>query len=187
MHAENNPVFRRIRQVSTILMPVLFLTVLSITWMIVMVTWWVMTSPTATGEHFFRSTIGMGVQPQQIIDGLLTARDKRMLMTVMAGVLFLIMPGLYFAIRLVQNFRRTEIFSSRNVIYARRIATLFLIFMVLGTLSGLVTSWHAGEGFALSFNPLLFSKNWIILSLLWLFVWVMDIGRALKLDSDMTI
>ena len=187
MREETKREHAKIRKVSNILLIAFFLTALSILWMLVMVTWWTYTSPTSTGEHFFVSGETFGVKPEQIQEGLLTARDKSWLMAGMAGVLVLIMPGLYFAIRIIQNFRRSEIFSSMNVIYARRIAILFLVYVALGSLVGLLASWTPREGFAFSFNPLLFSQNYIILGLLWLFVWVLDIGRALNLDSEMTI
>lgn len=186
MRTEHQPELVKIRHVSTILLPILYLTFLFIALMVILVTWWTYTSPTSTGEHFFELSRTLSVQPEQIRDGLLTARDKSWLMTGMVSTVLLILPGVYFAIRIVHNFRGATIFSMSNVRYARTIALLYLVYIVLGSLANLYTSWTP-EGFDVNFNPLFFSKNWIILALLWVCVWILDIGRTLQLDSDMTI
>jgi hypothetical protein len=186
MRAEHRTELRKIARVSNLLIPLLALTILSVTLMVATVSAMTVTAPTAMGEHFFSSTATMRVTPDQIASGILTLRDKTWMLTALLLIALIVVPALWFAIRLLLCFKRDALFSSESVAYARRIALLYLASVLVSTLANVITSWTP-DGFDLSFNPLLFSRDYILLGLIWLFVWVYQIGARLRLDSDMTI
>lgn len=186
MRRENEPKLKRITRVSTLLLPVLYFTLVSIVAVLVVVPYLTFTAPTASGDPFFGPTWSLSVTPDQIAAGVLTMQDKIVLVTAIVVFSAFAIPGLWFAIRLIRCFKRHDVFSSVTARYARLVAYLYLAYTVIAFVAAVLTSWTP-DGFNVHFNPYFFSKDVLILGLLWLFVWTHELGAALRLDSEMTI
>ena len=186
MRKEYEQELKKIVRVSNALLPILYLTLVSVAVTMIWVVYGALTSPTASGEPFFGATWRLYLTPHDLRAGLLTYADKVKLVAVSAVLTTLLVPGLWFATRLVKSFKQGKLFSARSVRYARTIALLYLVYIVLGTVASIVMSWTPG-GFDMVFNPVLFSRDFILLGLIWLFVWIHQLGTALHDESEMTI
>lgn len=186
MNQNTKPVYSRISKVSNVLMILMILTLLSIGITVFLVFLGILTTPTSMGEHFFQHGDAIYFRLEQLRAGMFTLRDKLWVSTVMAFISLFLIPGMVFSIRMLKNFRDCMVFVPVNVRYSRYIAWLYLAIVICQFVFGLYTSWTPG-GLAVIFNPLFFSSQYIVLGLLWLIVWILELGTDLQLDSDMTI
>lgn len=139
--------------------------------------------PTSDGEHQIVALRGIELPMQEILQGELTARDKLVVMLVFAAAFAFAVPFLLLTIKLLGCFRRQELFSEQSVRYARAIAWLYSVYIVLGLLAIPVLPAVLGVAWTTGFS----TSPIIILALLWMYAWIMQVGRALQFDSDLAI
>lgn len=186
MRSEHQPELRKISKVSKLLLPLLYLTFATITAMLVLVPFLTLTSPTSGGEPILGNLWSIYVTPDQIETGQLTLSDKLKLLSAIFIFSGFALPGLWFAIRLIKEFKRNNLFTPDGIRYSRCIAWLYLGWVVTLSFTYLFSSFSS-DGMEIHINPISFSKEFVILGLLWLFVWMLEIGTALHADNEMTI
>ena len=174
--------------VSKILLPLFYLTLATC---VVAVGYYVlllMTSPTSGADSVIFEGVSSLSQIKADADdieaGLLTASDK---LTI--GALFLLFfsvftSGLIVLIKLLNRFKSGRVFSEKCVHLAKVFGYIFLAYVILSTTMNVAFTLVSGN---LELNFLFFSKDYVILGLIWLFVWILDIGSALNADDELTI
>jgi hypothetical protein len=185
MRQEQAPLLNKISHASKYLLPVLWMALLLCVLTLVLVSIGLVVSPNSSGADVITAPY-VHTTPEQIMSGALTLRDKYVVVACLLVFSVLLLPGFWWGIRLLQLFRREQPFSAQSVLYARRIAWLFLAWIIIGKGSVLLTV-VTPEGLNLAFNPYTALRDFILLGLAWLFAWLLEVGTSLHHDSELAI
>lgn len=185
MRQEQAPLLNKISQASKYLLPVLWLGLLLCGLTLVLVTIGLFVSPTSSGADVITMPY-IHTTPEQIMSGALTLHDKYVVAGCLLAFSVLLLPGFWWGLRLLQLFRHGQPFTARSVLYARRIAWLFLAWVVIAKGSVLLTM-VTPEGLNLAINPYSSLRDYILLGLAWLFAWLLEVGTSLHDDNELAI
>ncbi|MBN4075586.1 MAG: hypothetical protein COA71_10885 [SAR86 cluster bacterium] len=143
-----------------------------------------LSSPTATGTPFFKAIV-MGIDSKAITTGLLTYQDKAMILVLFVAVTTVFISFMVYSIKLLACFKKQILFTEQSVRYARILAWItfggicfkyFWMFLAPFIFQLEEVRYKLGLGFEFFF-----------LGVLWLVVWILQVGKALQLDSEMAI
>lgn len=185
MREEQAPLLNKISHASQYLLPVLWIALLLCILTLVLVSVGIVISPTSGGADVIAAPY-VHTTPEQIMSGALTLHDKVVVVACLLVFSALLFPGFWWGIRLLQLFRHGQPFSAQSVLFARRIAWLFLAWIIIGKGSTLIAA-VTPEGLNFAFNPYTALRDFILLGLAWLFAWLLEVGASLHQDSELAI
>ena len=188
MREEHQPLLRKISRISRILLPIVYLSLFILVYVVIYFSIITLSSPTAPTGSYYDSISSLRVVSDEIKAGLLTRGDKTILISAMMIWALILVPAYWFFIRMIHLFKNNELFTDKNVRYARLIAYLYSALVIIIFIAKFIDCWTP-EGFTLDINitPGVSCLSYIMLGLVWIFVWMLEVGTALNLDSEMTI
>lgn len=190
MREEHLPKLKKIETTSRVLLPLLYLLLVALTFGLIFFVILMAMYPTSLGEP----SIFLGVESQYEIYQLLNKTYTKPITPVdkLLVAWFVMMPmvfyslGVWYTVKLVKLFKKRIVFHQLTVRYSRRLAYITLAYVVVSTLGNLFISTMVMSKVSVAM-PEHGVNNFVILGLIWLFVWIIEIGEALHLDSEMTI
>ena len=186
MREEHQGELEKIERVSRIL-EVLFVLAFLVTVAIpVACIWFMAVTPTSEGEsHFFREQPmnEMTFTDDDVREGRFTLTDKVSVSTFAVLLMGCLALCFAFAIRLMRQFKKHHVFSDQSVRNAKGVAYAYSASVVILTAGTWAAAIMIGD---LHLNGNLI-QSFVSVGLVWLFVWIMQIGTALQVDSEMTI
>lgn len=194
MRKEHETELIKIEKVSTWLLWILYLAIFYILTRFVFYYFGIFSSPTSVGEPYFESIWHVYAKLGQINTGILTLQDKLVFVTWLSIRLLISIFWMYCTARLLQCFKKVDLFSLRNIGYARGIAYAYLAYVLMVVIPQLVrTFWYSDrwqEHLFIVVSELFsnfFIEHFLVLGLIWLFVWIYTTSTAIHLENEMTI
>ena len=139
-------------------------------------------SPTSTADTpIFQFMEGISITLGNIKSGLFTLEDKLLYGSFVFIYSVLTIIGVYSSVKLLRQFINNNIFHSQSITHAKFMAYSFNIYVIIPTISGLFITNVFYTEVKFIFN------DYSLLALLWIFVWLLEIGTSMHLENEMTI
>lgn len=189
MDIDQTPETKNISRVARILIPLLYLgLIFSCLVGFVFLALLVFSDTAPSGDDLYPHIFNMGkltVTLGMISNGVLTLAEKLLIGLMLNTWTVLAMWGFFYCIQLTECFARFDVFSNQSVNYTSKIAQIysgyFTLFIALpAIITVLLGHWRA-------ITPIDIFTSLIILGSIWLFVWILRVGRDLLTDNQMTI
>ncbi len=147
--------------------------------------WLAATTPNSSGPSFFRveRRYQLQVDEDDLRAGRLTVRDKVAAGIGGTAVMGALALALWYAIRLMRQFKTHQVFTTASVELAKRAANAYLACLVVFA----AVNWSAGimaGGFRLGSGMV---TQLVSLGLCWMFVWILQIGTTLYAENELTV
>jgi len=140
------------------------------------------TSPTSTADtSIFQFMEGVFITLGNIKSGQFTLEDKLIFGSFIFTYSVLIIIGVYSSVKLLRQFINNNIFCSLSIKHAKRMAYSFSIYVIISTISGFFINHIFNTEIKFIFN------DYSLLAVLWIFVWLLEIGTSMHLENEMTI
>ncbi|AWB67299.1 hypothetical protein C2869_12980 [Saccharobesus litoralis] len=182
--------YAKIEKVSRLLIPIMYMVLVSVVVILVGLSISLFTSPTVNSSEFSLLTdkhlgeLNINFSHDDLQAGLATWADKIAIFSVLCFVAAFILPGAWSCISLLRLFNQQQVFCQAAVKLARKIAQLYLSFLVVSYITSLLASTVLLNDLNIRIS---LPTHLVILGLLWMFVWILEIGTTLHEDNKLTV
>jgi hypothetical protein len=180
---------KKISRVSKIFLPLLHINRVLLSIVVFMFFSFIIISPTAetaTTNLLINYLKGKGnINLGMVSDGMFTITDKCMVLFITGLLCFFLMLGLNALIKLFNCFKTSEVFSQTTSSQVKRIAIIYSMYFFVFKFGAqaITLGWFGWRELSVS---LVFS-SYFLLGIVWLGVWIMQVGEALYSENKMTI
>jgi len=189
MRNEDTLKFKKIENVSRIILPFLYINLIAIFLSILALITLINNGSMLENQWPFVEKLNIKLYDTEITSALSNtmANKERLFISgfvLLFGALFIFIQ--VYAIKLAKQFRKHNVFTIESIKYAKLVAYAVTAFFLASPLIGSVINILLSNTFSLNFSSAFLSKL-ILIGVMWLCVWILEIGTALYSENEMTI